>query len=131
MQLSRRTCLAMGMAVTLSACFGSASPFSVVEDFYAAVAKGKTEEATGHLALEQVSANEMQMVQAKVKMLVTQGQSMTEANGGLDGITLLKEEISEDGESARVRVEVKFNNGKSKEESFRLLKQDGDWKIRL
>lgn len=131
MFLSRRTCLAMGLALGLTACFGGGSPFSVVKDFYAAVLQGDADKAITFLALKQVSANEMQLVKPKVQMIVAQGKSKTDANGGLDAIELLQENISEDGEQAKVEVKVLFKNGKSSNESFKLVKEDGAWKIRL
>lgn len=131
MSISRRTCLAMGLAMGLSACLGSASPFGVVKDFYAAVQAGNTDKALQYMALAQVSADEMRMVKPKVEMMVAQSNSVTEANGGMGSIELLEEKIAEDGQTARIHVKLTYKNGKTKEENFKLRQEDGNWKIIL
>lgn len=121
----------MGLSLGLTACFGGGAPMDVVRDFYAAIADGNAEKATKYMALKQVSANEMQMVKGKVAMMVAEGKSTVDANDGLDKIEMLQENLAEDGNSAQVKVQVTFKNGKTKNEGFKLIKEDGDWKIRL
>ncbi|MEG1374516.1 MAG: DUF4878 domain-containing protein, partial [Comamonas sp.] len=103
----------------------------VIRDFYMAVAAGNADKATQYLALQQVSADEMRLVKAKVEMMVAQGKSVVDANNGLAKIDMLQEDMAADGNSAKVKVQVTFKNGKTKNESFTVLKEDGNWKIRL
>ncbi|MBD7959649.1 MULTISPECIES: DUF4878 domain-containing protein [Comamonas] len=131
MNISRRTWLAMGMSLGLTACLGGSAPIDVIRDFYMAVAAGNADKATQYLALQQVSADEMRLVKAKVEMMVAQGKSVVDANNGLAKIDMLQEDMAADGNSAKVKVQVTFKNDKTKNESFTLLKEDGHWKIRL
>ncbi|MCZ2106141.1 MAG: DUF4878 domain-containing protein [Burkholderiales bacterium] len=129
MTISRRTCLAMGLALGLSACFG-AGPEAAVEGFYQAVAQGDADKAMGFLALESVSANEMLMVKPKIQMLVATGKAKIDANGGLKGVKITDQQPQ--GENAlHVRLEITFQNGKTDSDTMNLVKEKDGWKIKL
>jgi translation initiation factor 2B subunit (eIF-2B alpha/beta/delta family) len=63
-------------------------------------------------------------------LIVKMGESMKE-QGGLKSYELVKdgETISEDGNSATVETVLIFGNGTNSENSFKLVKVDGEWKI--
>ncbi len=127
--ISRRTCLALGLAVGLSACFGS-GPEATVKGFYAAVAAGDTDKAIGFLALQSVSANEMIVVKGKVQMMVAAGKTQIDANGGLQDVQIVSQQ--EQGEAAlRVQLQVTFKNGKTDTDNMNLVKEKDGWKIKL
>jgi hypothetical protein len=133
MALTRRTCLAWGVVwaapLGLTACFGS-GPAAVVQGFYGAVAEGNVDKAMTFLALEQVSANEMMMVKGKLQVALGISKQKIDANGGLAGVQLLEE--TEQGEGRlRVKVEVKFKNGKTETDYMNLVKEKDGWKIKL
>ena len=53
-----------------------------------------------------------------------------EANGGLKDYEILGEEISEDGQSAKVTVKYIFGNGEEKEDSDKLILSESGWVIK-
>lgn len=119
-------CLALG----LSAC-SSAKPETTVEAFYRAAAKGDVERATEQVSFADVPANQMVQAKGKVQMIVGEMQSRVEANDGLEAVEVLETEIDEAEGTARVRTRVVFGNGKDTNETHRLVREDGDWKIVL
>ena len=135
MQYSRRKCLtwvlASGLAVGLSACSGGGSPESVVKKFYDAVAAGDVDKAVECIALESVAANEMMMAKAKIQMVVATGQAKIDANSGLSKVEVLKQDLSEDGNSASLQVQVTFKNDIKDVSRVKAVKEKGGWKIKL
>lgn len=131
MRMARRTWLSLGLAVGLTACFGGGGPEGAVRDFYAAVADGNAEKAMEFIALQQVSANEMLVAKGKIQMLVGQGKAKIEANNGLAKVEVLEQNLSEDGNMAKLNVQLTYKNGKTTSERMRLRKEDGRWKISL
>lgn len=134
MQYSRRKylqwALACGAALSLAACSGG-NPESVVKKFYDAVADGNVDKAVDCMALESVAANEMMMAKAKIQMVVATGQAKINANGGLSKVEVLKQDLSEDGNSVSMQVKVTFKNDKSDVSRVRAVKEKGGWKIKL
>ena len=134
MQYSRRKylqwALASGVALSLATCSGG-NPESVVKKFYDAVADGNVDKAVDCMALESVAANEMMMAKAKIQMVVATGQAQINANGGLSKVEVLKQDLSEDGNSVSMQVKVTFKNDKSDISRVRAIKEKGGWKIKL
>ncbi|VFR49500.1 hypothetical protein ANT2_2568 [plant metagenome] len=132
MQVSRIWSFFMlaAFSALLSACSGG-SPESVVETFYKAAAKGDTDTAVKQISFAKMDAGQTNQAKGKVQMMVGEMQRRADANGGLDKVEVLESKIEENGESARVRVKLVFKNGKTSDESGRLLKDDGDWKMAL
>lgn len=131
MSISRRTCLAMGVALGLSACLGGNSPEASLTDFYKALEAENTDAVLALVATGDTPASQMQAIHAKVKLVVAQASSQIRANGGIDDIRILDSRVSDNGEYARVNAEIIYNNGKSVRESHELLKENGQWKVKL
>ena len=53
---------------------------------------------------------------------------MYETVGGIQSYTLVKEEIAEDGNSAKVEFEVTYGDGSKKTEKMNFVLVDGEWK---
>lgn len=71
------------------------------------------------------------------KMILTALTSETiskdlEKKGGIKSFETIEEEISEDGNKAKVTIEVNYGNGSSKKDTTKLCKdKDGNWKLDL
>lgn len=52
-----------------------------------------------------------------------------EKKGGVDSFEITSEEISEDGESAKVKYSVTYGNGSVEEDTAKTILQDGKWYI--
>lgn len=73
--------------------------------------------------IEEASEEDLEQMAALVEMLY-------EANGGLKDYEILDEEISEDGQTAKVTVKYTFGNGTEKEDRDKLLLTESGWKIK-
>ncbi|MCL2345606.1 MAG: DUF4878 domain-containing protein [Desulfobulbus sp.] len=112
----------------LAAC-SSQTPESVAKNYIDAVAANRTEEAIGYYSLKDVKENDLTAVKGKLQMIVGQQYSSIQEHGGLDSVvtTLAKQ----DGNTARVDMELKFKNGKTKKDRLNLIQESGAWKIVL
>ncbi|MDR3214544.1 MAG: DUF4878 domain-containing protein [Azoarcus sp.] len=114
-------------ALALAGC--SSSPDDVVKDFYKAVADNRVDEAITYFSLKDVKENDLTTMKGKLQMVVGAYYSRIQENGGLDSITTTI--IEQNGDTVRVKAELKFKNGKTKDESNILIKDAGKWKIKL
>ena len=131
MQTTRRTCLVVGVAWSLNACWGGPQPEAAVQGFYAAVAQGNADAAMAFVVLEGGSADEQALARNKLQMLVLQGKMRVEANHGIHQLTVLDETLSEDGNQAVLQVEVTYGNGKTTIDAITLQRRQEVWKIVL
>ena len=131
MQTTRRTCLVVGVAWSMSACWGGPQPEAAVQGFYAAVAQGNAEAAMAFVMLQGQSADEVALGRNKLQMLVLQGKMRVDANHGIHQLKVLDEALSEDGKQAVLQVEVTFGNGKIHIDAITLQRSEEVWKILL
>ena len=116
------------MAIVFTAC-SSNNPESVAVDFTEAVYTGHLEKAKSYCTErgEKTMAMLSKMLESRIDMMKDTDPE----------VKVIECEVSEDGESAKVKVEVsKFLDGndgeisdKPKNETVRLKKVDGDWKV--
>lgn len=67
-----------------------------------------------------------------VELLQNKGEKMIKENEGVESFEITKEEISEDGNSATVDMNIKYKNGKTDDTTVKLCKdKDGKWWIDL
>ena len=115
-------------ALALVAC-STPTPEDVVRDFYKAVAGNRIDEAVGYFSLVDVKENDMAAAKGKLQMIAGELSSRIATNDGLDSVTTTV--VEQTDETARVKVELKFKNGKTLDESHDLVKDSGKWKIEL
>lgn len=110
-------------ALTLTAaCADSAG--DATADFYTYVDEGKNEKA-----FEMMTGQSVAMLgRDKMIAMMADQTSKYQEKGGIDDIEVLSEEI--EGNTAVVKVRLKFGNEQTSEETMKLVKIDGDWKIR-
>jgi len=125
------TVCVLALVSVLAACSFSSSPERTVETFYRAVAEKKTDKAIEQLALGDISAGEMVVAKGFLQLAIGALAIEIESNGGLKRVEVLESTVAEDGQSARVRVKLSFNNGKDDTRSNRLRLEEGKWKITM
>ena len=119
-------------AFTLIAACSSQTPESVANDFIKAAASNRVDEAVGYFSLENVKENDLTAAKGKLLMIVGQLYSSIQSEGGLDSVSsTLVDNNGKNDNTARVNVEMKFKNGKTKTEHFILAKESGKWKIKI
>ncbi len=67
-----------------------------------------------------------------VSMLEAKGTQLQEKEGGIKGCEVLEEKISEDGNSATVKMKVLYGNGGDEKSTLKMVKgEDGQWLCKL
>lgn len=118
------------VAVLMCACGGSNTPSGVAEK---AVKCLQNEDYEGYVDLVYVQEKEgkdMKQEKAQLVALMTAKFSETlKKRGGLKSYEVLSEEISEDGNTAKVKMRIEYGD-KTDEDTIKLRKDDkGNWKI--
>lgn len=116
------TALLLVCSFTLVGCGGGASPGDTVTQFARAMEAGDAEKMK-----ELCPDLEKTLGSGMIDKMATQMKDEAEANGGIDSITIDKEEIN--GDTAKVTATVTNGNGDSNTEDFELKKEDGKWVI--
>jgi len=128
---TRRLAVFLGVffaSVLLAAC-SSQTPESVTESYIKAVANNRIDEAIGYFALDDVKENDLTAVKGKLQMIAGEQYSKIQESGGLDSVS--SSLIDNKGNSAHVKVEMKYKNGKTDDTTFNLIQKSGKWKIIL
>lgn len=60
-------------------------------------------------------------------LLKDKGAKEFEKKGGLKKVEMISEEISEDGNSAKVKIKYTYGNQTTEEEDTEMIKRDGKW----
>lgn len=123
------------MASSLSACglmYGS-GPVQVDKEFYRDIAEGHLHKAADYYYLGNMPKTGKKEFIAESEDKINMGlevyQAGIKAEGGLRHIKLIHTEVSADGKEATVKLELMFNNGKSRMVQDKLLKINGKWLI--
>ena len=70
--------------------------------------------------------------QAKIIAFLPAAKEEIDKKGGLKEVIILEETISEDGTTATVNSQLIYGNGeKSNEDKTRLIKVNGEWRVRI
>jgi len=130
MQPSRLVCAGfLLLASLLLAACSSSKPEAAVEAFFHAAAKRDVDKAMDYLAFGELSDSELFQAKGKVQMIVGQIAETIDKNDGLKGFEVVESTVDEDGQSARVKLKLIFNNGQEQTDSSKLRREDGKWKI--
>lgn len=121
-----RILLLLALLLPLAACGGS-GPSAVVERFTTSVASGNVD-----AALPLLSSQVRGMFgEQKLRMVLAQGATSAREHGGFEGVNILSETISEDGQTAVVRAESSYGNGRKDATDFNLVREKDGWKINM
>ena len=74
--------------------------------------------------IENASEEEIEGLASLVQMLY-------EANGGLKDYEILSEEISEDGQTAKIEMKYSFGNGEVQEDSENMVLTEKGWRMKM
>ncbi len=134
----------MKKALLLSACLfvmalisscggGSATPADEALKCVELIQNGDYEALVDEIQMkEDATAEEIaQFKEMMVAMGKEKGAKQIEAKGGIASYKVVKEDIAEDGQTAKVEVEVTYGNGKTEIEKYNMALVDGNWKMSL
>ena len=113
----------------MAACSSSSSPGDAMKKYSNYLIKGDYEKFVDGLAFdESVGAEKMkEQKDGLVSMLRDKVGKEYEKMGGLKSIEILSEEISEDGNTATVKIKQTYGNGETQEGTQSMVKRDGKW----
>ena len=76
---------------------------------------------------EEITDEDMEQLQ----MMLDYGQKEIEKKEGLQKIEIITEEVAEDGNEAEVKMKMIYGDESEDEETIKLMKQDGKWKVKM
>jgi hypothetical protein len=129
---------AMAICVSLVSCgggglSGAKSPSDIEKGLWELMQKGKFEKAIDYWFDNMVDDESQKEQNAQMKTasktLAEKMKQSVEEKGGIKDFKIEKEEISEDGLSAKVYVSVTYGNGSDDEEVKKYFNVDGKWKM--
>lgn len=103
------------------------TPEGVIEEYVSCMQKGQYEEALDLFYFKKaLSDSDKQQYAALLRDKV--GKEI-DKKGGITGVEITKVDVAEDGNSANAKYVLKYGDGSTKDETAKLLKVDGDWKM--
>jgi hypothetical protein len=123
-----RLCAFVGLFILSFACSGyPSSPGETAKRFTENFASGDIEGAIDMIAaMDQAKPEEKEKLTAFLKKAHT---DIEERHQGVKSVEILEEEITDQGNRATVRLKINYNDGKSDEDTYRLVKVEGRWKV--
>jgi hypothetical protein len=106
---------------TAIGCSRSARPSDTLTKYFQLIDKGDIDGPLNLLSKQERGAE----LTAKAEVVLLIG--VLHDSGGLKSIDILKENL--DGDSARVNAKLSYNNGKSEEVDYKLVKENDEWKM--
>ena len=70
-----------------------------------------------------------EFVSGKIKSIIVEQSRISEDHGEIKSIKTIDKNINKN--SARIKIQVEFKDGKTTSESFKLIKSNGGWKVNM
>jgi hypothetical protein len=122
--------VAMAISLSLVSCGGGggSTPADLEKNLWTYVQKGDYEKAIKYWADISVDGDTKDQMKTMTSMFAEKMKSTMEEKDGLKEFKIVKETISDDGETATVDVSFTYGNGSTEEQSNKYTKVDGKWK---
>ncbi len=120
----------MVMAVfVIAACSSTSTPGGAMKQYGNYLVNGDYEKFVDGFAVDsEMEADKIEkQKESLVAMLKEKASKEYDKKGGLKSIEVLSEEISEDGNTATVKIKQTYGNGETEEGAQKLVKKDGKW----
>lgn len=119
----------IALVLMVSCSSSSATPGAALKGYVEELKAGNYEKFVEGIAFkDDLAAEQIQEQKAMWTSLLQEKTGKEfEKQGGLNGIEILSEEISEDGNSAVVTFKMIYGDGSEKEDSQNMVKKDGKW----
>lgn len=117
----------------MAACSSSDTPGGAMKKYGNYLIEGDYEKFVDGFAFAEDLDSEKIEEQKKgfLAMLKEKANKEFEKKGGLKSIEILSEEISEDGNSATVKLKQTYGNGETEEGTQTMVKRNGEWLMSL
>ena len=127
--------VAMTMSLAFVSCGGGSSntPADMEMKLMSYAQKGDYKKMVDYWLDNSIIDESQGMTKAQMKsmssMLIEKMKEPLEAQGGVKSVKLVKEEISEDGMTAKVHLMITYGDGTEEEKTSPYKKVDGEWKM--
>ncbi|HKK59076.1 MAG TPA: DUF4878 domain-containing protein [Salinivirga sp.] len=114
-------------ATMFFACGGEETPGDITEKVYFSLADGEYD-----YVIDKLDTNGDEMTdedREKLKKILEMSKGQIEKKGGIKTVSIVKEEISEDGKTCNVQAEVEYGNGDKEPANSNLVMVDGAWML--
>lgn len=117
----------------ISSCGGASTPGEAAKKYIEYVQNGEYEKFVDGIAFnEKMDAAKVKEEKDALNAIMKEKVSKDiEKKQGIKKIEILSEEVSEDGNTAKVLLKQTYGNGEVKEETSDMIKQDGVWKMNM
>jgi len=122
--------LVLAVSFSLTFCSSTSSPGDTVVKAYDLIKANQAKKVAAMYVTskgEKLSDAETKKMEGIVPMAVEQWNK----KDGLKNVEVTEEIIEDDGNSAKVKFTVHFNNGETNNEKAKLIKIDGKWFFKL
>lgn len=119
------------VALAMYACGGSNSPKDVAEKSVKCLQKADYEGYVDLIYMKDKEGEDVNKAKQELTGLLKEkaGKSI-EKEEGIKSYEMVSEEIAEDGNTAMVKMKITYGNGKEKDETIKLRKDENDsWKL--
>ncbi|MCD4790138.1 MAG: DUF4878 domain-containing protein [Bacteroidales bacterium] len=69
--------------------------------------------------------------EAKLTAMLQMGQEEIKKKDGIKSIEVIKEDINEAGDKAKVKMKIVYGNGEEDTETYKFVMEDGKWKYSM
>ena len=111
----------------MAACSSSSSPGDAMKKYSNYLIKGDYEKFVDGIAVGDSETADKLKEQKAGFVALLRDKVGNEKMGGLKSIEILSEEISEDGNTATVKIKQTYGNGETQEGTQSMVKRDGKW----
>lgn len=119
------------MMMLLATACSSSSPGAAAKKYAEYLKDGKYEKFVDAIAVD-AEGDEAKIKEEKAglaAMLKEKGAKQLEKKGGIKEIEIVSETIAEDENSAKVVLKQIYGDETTQENTFNMVKQDGEWKM--
>lgn len=122
--------LTLACTFLLSSCSAD-TPGQVAKDFVGYLKSGDSKKMMGTIAMDKdMDQSDKKQAELAAAAMAEKAKAGLEEKGGLKNVEIVSETIDEDGETAKVVLKLTYGNGNDDENTYKMVKQDGKWKIR-
>lgn len=116
-------------AFTLLSCGGSETPGNITKKVFTSIDNENYDYIIDKMATqgEKISTEDRE----KLKKMLAMSKTQTDSKQGIKSVNIIKETMSEDGNSCVVEAEVEYNNGDKDPANSNFIKENNEWKISI
>ncbi len=111
---------------------GASTPSDEALKCVALIQDGNYEALVEEIQFDQDTPEKVEQAkQMLIAMGKDKGAKQIEAKGGITDYKVVEETIAEDGQTAKVKVDVTYGNGSVETEKYNMVNVDGTWKMTI